>query len=279
MDRKVRATTANGDRFDFGGNWSRFLPLVTEQRIAAAQGSLKEMLELDTLVGRRFLDIGCGSGLFSLAARRLGAEVVSFDCDSASVACALALKHRHCSDDAWRIEQGSVLDADFVRSLGPFDIVYAWGVLHHTGAMWQGLANAAIPVADQGRLFLAIYNDQGRMSRLWTWVKKTYNRLPRGLRFLVVVPALGRLWGPTILGSVLSGRGMAPWRDYRSVRGMSAWHDTVDWIGGYPFEVARPERILEFYRDRGFQLRKLKTCAGGHGCNEYVFLKARLAGS
>ena len=52
---------------------------------------------------------------------------------------------------------------------------------------------------------------------------------------------------------------------------MSPWHDIVDWVGGYPFEVAKPEPIFGFYRDRGFRLQALKTCAGGLGCNELLF--------
>jgi len=63
------------------------------------------------------------------------------------------------------------------------------------------------------------------------------------------------------------------WAEKKKSRGMSVWHDLVDWVGGYPFEVAKPEEIFEFYRMEGFTLVKLKTCAGGLGCNEYVFLR------
>jgi hypothetical protein len=64
-------------------------------------------------------------------------------------------------------------------------------------------------------------------------------------------------------------------------RGMSVHHDRIDWIGGFPFEVAKPEEIFDFLSGRGFDLRYLKTCAGGHGCNEYVFtrLPAQLDGA
>jgi hypothetical protein len=63
------------------------------------------------------------------------------------------------------------------------------------------------------------------------------------------------------------------WTDYKSSRGMSRWHDLVDWVGGYPFEVARPEAVLDFVRERGFTLERLTTCGGKLGCNEYVFVR------
>jgi len=262
-----------GQRFQFGENWQLFLRLLTEERIAAAEQALRDMLEVADLQGKKFLDIGSGSGLFSLAARRLGASVRSFDYDPQSVACTRELKRRNfAADRDWTIEQGSILDAAYIQSLGQFDIVYSWGVLHHTGAMWQALAHAALPVAPAGRLYLAIYNDQGRASRLWPVVKRAYNKLPQGLKFLVLWPAAIRLWGPTMVRDCLRGKPFATWHDYGTCgRGMSPWRDVVDWVGGYPFEVAKPEQIFNFYRDKGFTLLKLKTCAGGHGCNEFVF--------
>src|SRR5213080_1694363 len=122
---------ARGERFEFGRNWSRFLALLDDARIARAEESLKQMLEVENLEGQSFLDIGSGSGLFSLAARRLGARVHSLDYDPQSVACTKELRRRYFNNDSeWRIEEGSALDADYLKSLGSFDVVYSWGVLH-----------------------------------------------------------------------------------------------------------------------------------------------------
>ena len=263
---------APGSRFEFGANWARFLKVLNEERITQAKKSLQEMLELDNLEGLDFLDIGSGSGLFSLAARMLGARVRSFDYDTQSVACTAALRRRYFpDDDQWLVEPGSVLDQDYLTSLGTFDIVYSWGVLHHTGAMWQALDHVAPLVRPGGTLFISIYNDQGAASRRWTHIKRTYNRAPRALRWAVFLPALVYLWGPPLLSK---GFSCSKCRTYAArTRGMSRWRDAVDWVGGYPFEVAKPEEIFQFYRDQGFTLAKLKTCGGGIGCNEFVLKK------
>ncbi len=267
------AEVARGQRFEFGQNWSQFLAVLNEDRIMQAEKSLKEFLDISDLQGKRFIDIGSGSGLFSLAARRLGASVFSFDYDPKSVACTQELKRRYFADDPnWQVEEGSALDENYLKTLGQFDVVYSWGVLHHTGAMWEALANAAPLVAPKGLLFIAIYNNQGRTSSQWTAVKKAYNRLPKPLKFFVLWPAFLRLWGPTVLRGFVHGKPLAAWHSYGGVRGMSPWRDVVDWVGGYPFEVATPEEIFHFYRRKGFEMSQMTTCAGGHGCNEFVFV-------
>jgi len=267
---------ARGERFEFGANWSRFLSRLNDDRIVEAEKSLCEMLGADSLEGKTFLDAGSGSGLFSLAARRLGARVRSFDFDLQSVACTAELRRRfYPEDEQWTVTEGSVLDAGFLKSLGTFDVVYSWGVLHHTGAMWNALANVAPLVAPDGLLFVSIYNDQGLQSRFWTSVKRLYNRAPRALRWLLLLPALVALWGPKTLIDFIKLQPFKSWRAYGGTRGMSAWNDVVDWVGGYPFEVARPEEIFAFYRGRGFALREMKTCGGRLGCNEFVFEQMR----
>ena len=249
--------------FEFGANWRNFLKSISEDRIRSAEASLRERLSATTLAGRSFLDMGSGSGLFSLAARRLGARVHSFDLDAQSVECARELKARYSpSDTLWTIEAGSALDTSYVDSLDLFDVVYAWGVLHHTGDLPKAMANAARTVRAGGILFVAIYNDQGWVSGYWKVVKHLYNqgRLGRwamtGLHFPYLV--LARSAVRTLTGH------------RRLERGMSLWHDMVDWLGGNPMDVALPERVLDFYRSRGFVLERLKTCGGRHGCNEFV---------
>ena len=266
------AELRSGERFTFGENWRDFLRTVDESRIQVATESLKSMLGVTTLEGKRFIDIGSGSGLFSLAAHRLGADVTSFDYDPSSVGCTLEMKARYASGaDRWRIMHGSALDPAFLSTLGTYDVVYSWGVLHHTGQMWNAIHNVLPMVKSGGLLFIAIYNDQGVWSKRWTKIKQVYCSGQLGK--LAVSSVFIPYW---ILSGVKSDmiRLRAPWHSlvtYRKNRGMSPWHDWHDWLGGYPFEAAKPEAIILPIQQAGFILRNLNTQFGSVGCVEYVF--------
>lgn len=252
-----------GERFAFGANWTRFLRALDEERVVEAEESLKRMLSVTTLAGKTFLDAGSGSGLFSLAARRLGARVHSFDYDKQSVACTAELRRQYFPADLdWTVNEGSLLDLTYMESLNKFDVVYCWGVLHHTGAMWTALENVLTRVADSGRLFVAIYNDEGLASRYWRAIKRTYAkyRLLRGplIALHVVYPFVPSLAYRWIVRGTKPQRGMSPWRDL------------IDWVGGYPYEFATPDAIFEFHKQRGFRLEKLAT-TNRSGCNQFVF--------
>lgn len=275
IEKKFSEQVKEGTRFTFGENWNAFLKTLDDERIAIAENSLKEMMEMENLQGKSFLDIGCGSGIFSLSAKNLGASVHSLDFDPSSVGCARFLKEKyHTNTTDWTIEEGSALDTEYIASLGKFDIVYSWGVLHHTGNMQLGLENAILPVKENGILFISIYNEQGWKSRFWLRVKKMYNRGILGKAFIVAVffplyvllgliPDIFRLRNP-----------FKRYRDYRRERGMSMVHDWHDWLGGLPFEVATPEYLVGFYKKEGFHLEKIKT-NNSLGTNQFVFSKTR----
>ena len=273
MEKDFLKQVQDGERFEFGANWKAFLKTLTNERIDTAERSLVEMLSGPPAAGQTFLDIGCGSGLFSLAARRLGYTVHSFDFDKQSVACTLSLKAQFFpNDEKWTVEEGSVLDNEFLNGLGKFDVLYSWGVLHHTGQMWAALENVAPLVAVGGKLFIAIYNDQGMRSKAWLLVKRSYNAnmFSRSLVKTIFIPYF-------IITSfcydILSFKNpLRRYREYKKLRGMSITTDWIDWLGGYPFEVAQPNKIVDLYAGRGFTLDKIKTTRR-LGCNEFVFVK------
>jgi 2-polyprenyl-3-methyl-5-hydroxy-6-metoxy-1,4-benzoquinol methylase len=272
-----REVTA-GRRFSFGRNWASFLKRLNQARIAEAEKNLIEFLGEKSLDGGSFLDVGSGSGLSSLAARRLGAMVTSFDYDGESVACTEELRRRYLPDDpSWIIEQGSVLDTEYLAGLGQFDIVYSWGVLHHTGAMWQAMANIKTMVKTGGLLFIAIYNDCGEVSRSWLERKRRYNALPQILRPLYAI----YVWMPqelrSLAGSMRSGELRTYIRELTSAssgRGMSRLHDVIDWVGGYPYEYASVRDITDFYRRDGFEPVKIRENSS-YGCHQLVFKRVR----
>jgi 2-polyprenyl-3-methyl-5-hydroxy-6-metoxy-1,4-benzoquinol methylase len=271
----MTSTTAD-ERFAFGSNWQRFLRVVDEDRVAEATRSLRGFLDVEDLTGRTLLDLGSGSGLFSLAACRLGAERVrSVDVDPQCVACTEELKSRFGdSGTPWLATPGDATDAAFMTGLGSFDIVYSWGVLHHTGQMWMALENACSAVSPRGRLYISLYNDQGLRSRLWRTVKRTYCRIPPSARPLYAIVVMAPRELLSFAAHVAAGnpRGyIRTWTHYKSERGMSRWHDLVDWVGGYPFEVATPAQVFDFCRARGFRLDGMRTAGGGIGCNEFLF--------
>jgi 2-polyprenyl-3-methyl-5-hydroxy-6-metoxy-1,4-benzoquinol methylase len=265
---------ASKERFEFGKNWKEFLAKLNNDRIKIAESSLMGMLKIDDFEGKNFLDIGSGSGLSSLAAINNGANVTSFDFDDKAVWCTNELKNRYYQNShQWKIIQGSVLEDDFVSSLGLFDIVYSWGVLHHTGEMHKAIDNAVKLVDKDGIIFLAIYNDQGFKSHIWWIIKYTYNQLPGFLRkpfayFLGFTTMFFTLIKYTI--KLQPMKFIKPNINYKESRGMSILSDMIDWYGGFPYEFLTYEHLVSYVEGKGFKLVNSEQ-ASSLGCHQVVF--------
>jgi 2-polyprenyl-6-hydroxyphenyl methylase/3-demethylubiquinone-9 3-methyltransferase len=270
----------DGDGYDFGSNWRSFIDhhLTDESRQEALQ-SLPAFLQRDSLEGLTFVDVGCGSGLFSWAARELGAtRIVSFDVNPNSVACCKQLRADEGDPENWTVLEASILDREAMRALGEFDVVYSWGVLHHTGRMWNAIENAATLVKPGGVMWIAIYNradgiglySDGRVgsSRFWEREKIFYNKLPKlGQRAMDYAAA-----GGMIGAYLLSGRNpVREIREHNRNRGMSWLVDIRDWLGGWPYEYASVEEIFSLVQKRlGYTLENVISTNSLRN-NEYLF--------
>lgn len=239
------------DAFHFGRNWQRYLDTAfSPERLAVAEQSLKDLIGVESLAGLSWLDIGCGSGIFSLAARRLGAaRLTSVDIDPDAVACCKRLREKEGSPENWRVLHGSVLDPGFVAGIEPADVVYSWGVLHHTGDMWRAIENAASRVRPGGRFVIAIYNtvDGALGSKTWLRIKRVYVKSPRWFQWIMTRGYF--LYYLLSLGA--HGRNpIRAVREYKQGRGMSVLTDVIDWVGGYPYEFATDAEIIDFCQRR-----------------------------
>ena len=255
--------------FDFGRNWEQFSEAKLDAgRLQAAVDSLQSLIGADNLKGRTFLDVGCGSGLFSLAAAKCGASrVVGFDVNPTAIeVCQRNLSRLGSEPLTSRSPEfrvADVLDEAFLTTMDRFDVVYAWGVLHHTGALWEAVRKtASLAHAQRGTLVLAIYNRHWT-SPAWRWIKRRYNWSPRFVRSV-----LNRLFGAAIYIGVWVTTRQNP---LRKERGMDFWFDVVDWLGGYPYEYASPAEVIAFVHSLGFDLERMVSPRAGTGCNEFVF--------
>ncbi len=272
--RRVGQVRAPSDAFRFGRNWQRYVSSSlnpTRERIA--RESLVELLSVD-LQGMSFLDLGAGSGLFSLGAHRLGARrVVSVDVDPESVESCRRLRARAGNPESWEVVQGSILDPALLEAVEPADIVYSWGVLHHTGDMWRAIRNAANFVPAGGLFAVAIYNRaEGRVldSELWLRVKRTYNHSPR-LAQRAMELGFQAFWAVNELRHRRNPVRQA--REYERQRGMARSTDLIDWLGGYPYEFASADEIRGFCEIVcGLRAEKvLPVPSEGIGNHQFVF--------
>lgn len=257
--------------FSFGKNWRSFVDTVSEDSVDRARKDIEEWLGRDAVAGKTVLDIGSGSGIHSLCFFLMGAkDLLSIDVDPLSVESTRMLWQKASSPAHWKVTHGSILDLDFIASLKKYELVYSWGVLHHTGSMWQAMANACSLVESGGRFWIAIYA-KGPKYPEHLALKQRYNRASKLGKKLMV-------WN-YIYGIMRDRRraGLNPFAwNQKQERGMDVYHDIVDWLGGLPYEVASKEEVISFCEKRGFELDQIKEMSEG-GNNMYLFrLPARV---
>ena len=250
--------------FSFGQNWQDYLHTVTEAEIESARQNILRWMPQHHIAGRRVVDIGSGSGIHSLCYHRLGAaEVLSLDVDPKSVAATRSLWQQEGQPGSWSVQHGSILDRDGVVGLGSFDIVYSWGVLHHTGSMWDAIDSAMSLVAPFGQLWISIYQKGPKYGRD-LGLKQQYNAASSsGKRWLE------RKWiAKEMFRRAKRFKNPFGWFQ-KTGRGMNSYHDLIDWLGGLPYEVADANEIIRFGRQREMILEQIRTVKEG-GCSNYL---------
>jgi len=262
------------DAFRFGRNWKRYVERYLDpERVAIAAASLRDLVG-EPLTGKSFLDIGSGSGLFSLVAFREGAaHVTSLDVDPESIAATAQLRRSAGDPGNWDVVEGSILDPAVVEQLGQADVVYAWGVLHHTGDMHTALRRAASLVEPGGLFVLAIYNraeDGVFDSAGWLRIKRAYNHVGRWRQRLMEMGCAAYYNARLLAGGTNPVRYA---REYKQRRGMALGTDLVDWLGGYPYEYATAEEVVQVCEAHcGMRVvRVIPERGGGLGNNQFVF--------
>jgi 2-polyprenyl-6-hydroxyphenyl methylase/3-demethylubiquinone-9 3-methyltransferase len=258
--------------FAFGKNWTSYARLIDTDKIDEAKKGLLRLIPAEDIAGKSFLDIGCGSGLHALAAAQLGASrLMAIDIDSDCVATTRNVLTNNNVSVPWLVEAKSVFDLD-AKSHGVFDTVYSWGVLHHTGSMWEAVYRAASMVAPNGLLVIALYR-RTHLDRLWKMEKRLYAHAPRFVQTLVGAGYIAAFR----LALFLTGRSFRDYvANYKGVRGMDYFHDVHDWLGGYPYETASAAELDARLASIGLKAERVFTrpmSLGlfGSGCDEYVY--------
>ncbi|MGH8195775.1 MAG: class I SAM-dependent methyltransferase [Woeseiaceae bacterium] len=251
--------------FSFGKNWIDYLDTVSDSEVESAEKDIRQWLGSSYVSGKRVVDIGSGSGIHSLAFHRLGAQALhSFDYDEFSVRATKTMWSKTKEPANWVVEQGSILDGDYIKSLGQFDIVYSWGVLHHTGSMWAAVTNAFSLVAPGGRLWISLYKKGPRYESDLA-LKQKYNRASELGKRLLEYRRIGKF----MLARARHFQNPFAWNKKVS-RGMNIYHDVIDWLGGLPYETATEDEVVTHARKYDFVLERIKAQNEG-GCSVYVF--------
>jgi 2-polyprenyl-6-hydroxyphenyl methylase/3-demethylubiquinone-9 3-methyltransferase len=267
MSVSVPELTDRASHFDFGKNWSEFSEHITPERIAIAESSIRRLV--GDITGKTFFDIGSGSGLLALAALRLGAKSVScIDIDEDSVATTTRVLETYAPGGSWTVEQMSVFD---IPASYKFDVVYSWGVLHHTGAMWRAVDRASRTVVDGGAFAFALY-ERTPLCGAWKVEKRLYVRAPKPLQ-----RALCKIYETAYtLARYAIGKGRHPGT---TERGFTVASGIPDWMGGYPYESTTLSEVEAIMNERGFTLRYHNPAPVhafgifGSGCSEYVYVR------
>jgi 2-polyprenyl-6-hydroxyphenyl methylase/3-demethylubiquinone-9 3-methyltransferase len=257
--------------FEFGENWVDYSNLIGTKELIASMEKLDNLIGIENIEGKTVLDIGSGSGIHSLSFLKLGAQnVEAFDYDLNSVRTTSEVILKHWSNMNWSSSFGDILSYDL--NLKRYDLVYSWGVLHHTGDLDLALKNASKLVSENGLFVVALYK-KTPMCGIWKIEKYLYTHSGQKIRevFLQIYKTFFKL------GLAIRGKSYQEHSEsYSSKRGMTLENDMIDWLGGYPYESISEKEVIRLLKIQGFDLIDSKPSTArtgilGSGCSEFVF--------
>ena len=267
-------------KFKFGENWLKFNKLINYKKILQATKSLKKYNI--KFKKKSFLDVGCGSGLFSLAASTMGCnKIYSIDVDNSSIKSTQIVRNNFKKKSLnWKVEKVSLIGDNFKKKCFNYDIIYCWGVAHHTGNMFKAFKNLSDVAKLNSYLIIAIYNDEGLKSKIWWLIKFIYNFVPQGLKKLYaffIMSIIRKLYVIIRLLFTLKFNELYSFlkKKTKRTRGMNKEIDIMDWVGGYPYEYIKFNDLKKYFIAKGFKVIKSHQCKGP-GNHEIVFKREKI---
>jgi SAM-dependent methyltransferase len=260
--------------FNFGSNWKNYSKYaLSGKKIETAKLHFDKLFENIDLNEKSFLDIGFGQGLSLLIATEKNANTVGCDINPlCSEVLLFNMKMFNNNLNEIPVVIGSINDETTVENIlklndgNLFDIVHSWGVLHHTGNMWKAIEKSKNLVTKNGIFVIAIYNKHFT-AKFWHLIKKVYNSSGWFIKNLMLAGYLPLIFIRYLLYFQ---------NPMKLPRGMNIYYDAIDWLGGYPYQYASIDEILDYMNQNGFtQVRIVKT-SGFTGCNEFVFKKTQV---
>lgn len=263
------------EHFQFGKNWNNFSNSISKNNINNSLKSIQNLISKKDIENKSILDIGCGSGLSLLSFLKLGAKsVCGVDIDPMSVKTAKSVIEKYYNNKNWSVEEKSIFDIN-LKTYPKFDLVYSWGVLHHTGDMWRSIDIASSLLKKNGVIFLALYQ-KTKLCKFWELEKRFYVNSPKIIQ-KIIRTLFKTLY---ISGLIVSKKNPKVFfQNYKEKRGMEWHYDIHDWLGGYPYESIKRRDLEIFLNKKGFVIEnyfykknKLFGLLGSH-CDEFIARK------
>ncbi len=239
--------------------WTEYLPEYEE-----TEKHWRIFFTPEEVRDRSVLDAGCGTGIFSAIFANQGASrVTGIDISKGSLGTARGLKEKFGLDAAEFLQQ-DMLELPFADA--SFDIVWAWGTVHHTTDPFRAIDQLIRVLKPGGALLLAVYT-RTRLTFLHEIIRKILVRTPR------------RSW--TFLSKVMAFF-LTPVvfffkKREKSRKGEKLEELILDWYFVPIRSYYRPEEIQEYLEGKGFAIEIFLPASGRFDSTSNFIFKARKA--